>query len=39
VAAIAHALATLTAARSKAAARRLARREQAVRLLSSYAED
>jgi DNA-binding MurR/RpiR family transcriptional regulator len=39
VAAVAHALATLTAARSKAAGRRLARREQAVRLLSLYAED
>lgn len=36
---VVHALATLTAARSKAAARRLARREHAVRLLSSYAED
>ncbi|MEC3998249.1 SIS domain-containing protein [Actinacidiphila sp. DG2A-62] len=39
VAAVAHALATLTAARSKASARRLSRREQAVRLLSPYSED
>ena len=39
VTAVAHALATLTAARSKAAARRLARREQALRLLTPYAED
>lgn len=39
VAAVAHALATLTAARSKASARRLSRREQAVRLLSPYTEE
>ena len=39
VASVAHALATLTAARSKAAARRLARRERAVALLDVYAED
>lgn len=38
VTAVAHALATLTAARSKAAASRLARREQAVALLGVYAE-
>jgi DNA-binding MurR/RpiR family transcriptional regulator len=38
VAAVVHALATLTAARSKAAGRRLARREEAVRRLTPYAE-
>ncbi|MEU6854756.1 SIS domain-containing protein [Actinacidiphila alni] len=38
VTAVAHALATLAAARSKAAGRRLARREQAVALLSAYDE-
>lgn len=38
VVAAAHALATVVAARSKAAARRLARRERAVRLLACYAE-
>jgi len=38
VAAVTHALATLTAARSKAAGRRLARREEAVRRLTPYAE-
>lgn len=38
VVSVAHALATLTAARSKAAASRLARREQAVSLLGGYAE-
>jgi DNA-binding MurR/RpiR family transcriptional regulator len=38
VVAVAHALATLVAARAKGAGRRLARREQAVRLLSPFAE-